>query len=169
MAKEYAAAWLPVNVGKLLLHFTGPPSSEGIDALSMVVLNLLLPVLQAGLQPQHLGILQESDVAGAFSNRSECPFEAAYRHFTLVAGAYTSLIPALPNDNSRVLLDTGVQWHGSHMVVRIWQHEGRFGRSAYKIGCSHLHCQGPHAVRKHCFPLHCSLHPRCLLAFRPCR
>ncbi len=37
------------------------------------------------------------------------PFRAAYRHFTLVTGAYTSLLPALPNDNSRVLLDTGVE------------------------------------------------------------
>ena len=42
---------LPMNIGKLLLHFTGPPSPERIDALGMVVLNLLLPVLQAGLQP----------------------------------------------------------------------------------------------------------------------
>jgi len=50
-AKKCNAAWLPMNIGKLLLHFTGAPSPERIDALGMVVLNLLLPVLQAGLQP----------------------------------------------------------------------------------------------------------------------
>ena len=70
-----------MNISKLLLHFTGPPSSEGIDALGMVVLNLLLPVLQAGLQPQHLCILQESDVAGTFSSRpvshSELPIDTS--------------------------------------------------------------------------------------------
>jgi hypothetical protein len=123
MAKKCAAAWLPVNIGKLLLHFAGAPSPESIDTLGMVVLNLLLPVLQAGLQPQYLCILQESDVLGAFSSRP-VPFKAAYRHFALVEGAYTSL-PALPNDKSRVPLNTGVQWHGSHMVVTIWQHEGQ--------------------------------------------
>ncbi len=94
----------------------------------MVVLNLLLPVLQAGLQPQHLGILQESHVLGAVSSRPDVPITAACRHFTLVAGAHMSLLTAPPTDNSKVLFDTGGQWHKSHKVVMSWQHEDCFGR-----------------------------------------
>lgn len=44
------AGWaLPVDVSQLLLHLTRAPASECVDALSMVVLDLLFPLLQASL------------------------------------------------------------------------------------------------------------------------